>query len=96
MVYIHAIDQASNNTDIPNLPAFEFPAEVAVVLRCIALGIRVNEDRRDRAAKILARHCGEFDVEPSSDQLREMLERKADELNNVPPHILLNEKLWQP
>jgi hypothetical protein len=95
-VCIHGIDQASNDTDIPEMRAFVFPAEASVVLRCMALGIDVREDRKDRAARMISVHFGELEGEPSSDQLREMLKKTAGELNMLPQHILLNEKLWKP
>jgi hypothetical protein len=95
-VYIHAIDQLSNDTDVPDLTSFALPADAVVVLRCIALGLSVDEDRRARAAKMLVRFCGNSKSEPSSDDLRKMLTEKVNDISTLPPHILLNEKLWQP
>ena len=76
--------------------AFALPEDASVVLRCMALGIQVEDDRKDRAARMISLHFGELEGEPSSDQLREMLKKTAGELTTLPPHILLNEKLWQP
>ncbi len=91
---VHAIDHIPKDSTIPDMSPFALPVEVTVVIRCLALGISVDVDRMVRVARMLLPMSSDKGVEPSSDQLREVLRKKVEEIQKLPMHIILNEKIW--
>jgi hypothetical protein len=73
---------------------FAVPAGAATVLRRLALGIDVEEDRMQSAAKLLPPGVDENTDDPSDVHLLARIEQKVEEIKTIPEHFILNDKLW--
>jgi hypothetical protein len=95
IIYIGVNDHSEEEIGVPDMTLFVVPAGASVVLRCMALGLSVSQDRTIHAARLLPPLAGEGEDVSSTGDLLKRITRKADEIRRqVPQHFILNDNLW--
>ncbi len=88
-------DHSEEEIGVTDTTLFVVPGDASVVLRCMALGMDVSQDRMIHAARLFPPLDGEAEDAPSIGHLLKRITKKTDEVRRqVPKHFILKNNMW--